>query len=346
MASKASGVRLGIFIFLAVAALIVGIFVVGSTKGLFKSAFTVTTYFETVEGLRAGAAVRLSGVDVGNVDDVSISPKNNKVQVVLKVRSEIKDFIKTDSQASIETEGLVGNKIVVITVGSAEDESVEDGDIIKSKEPFRLAVVLEEAQGTIANIRSITGDFEQMLAKVNSGKGTLGKLVNDPSVYRDLQRTTAAADSGLRAATEQFATLSKLTAGMAGSVTSVVSRVDSVILGFKDIVDRVNAGEGAVGALLSDKRLYDSVLVVVSDAVGMMRDARIGASRFAENMEALKHNWLLRGYFEDRGYWDKGQYEKGLDAKLDSLKRKEEELKTLEERLRKKEEELGRKNKD
>jgi phospholipid/cholesterol/gamma-HCH transport system substrate-binding protein len=331
MASKASGVRLGIFIFLAVAALIVGIFVVGSTKGLFKSAFTVITYFETVEGLRAGAAVRLSGVDVGNVDDVSISAKNNKVQVVLKLRSEIKDFIKTDSQASIETEGLEG-------------ESVKDGDIIKSKEPFRLAVVLEEAQGTIANIRSITGDFEQMLAKVNSGKGTLGKLVNDPSVYRDLQRTTAAADSGLRAATEQFTTLSKLTAGMAGSVTSLVSRVDSVILGFKDVVDRVNAGEGAVGALLSDKRLYDSVLVVVSDAVGMMRDARIGASRFAENMEALKHNWLLRGYFEDRGYWDKEQYEKGLDAKLDSLKRKEEELKTLEERLRKKEEELGKKN--
>jgi len=344
MASKASGIRLGVFIFLGIVVLVVGIFVIGGTKGLFRSAFTVTAYFETVEGLRAGAAVRLSGVDVGVVDNVSISPKNNKVEVVLKLRNEIKDFIKTDSQASIETEGLVGNKIVTITVGSAEGESVKDGAVIKSKEPFRLAMVLEETQGTIANIRKITSDFEQMLAKVNSGRGTLGKLVNDPGVYRDLQRTTSAADSGLRVATEQFASLSKLTAGMASSVTSVVDRVDSVILGFKDIVDQISAGQGAVGALVSDKRLYDSVLVVVSNAVQMMRDARLGASRFAENMEALKHNWLFKGYFEDRGYWDKEQYEKEIDVKLDSLKRREIELKALEERLRKKEEELSKKN--
>jgi len=108
MLKKLSGAKLGIFIFLGSALLILGIFVLGNKEALFKSTFTVKAYFQNVEGLRNGAPVRLSGVDVGAVKSIIIiGEKAGNVEVTLRLLSDVKKFIRKDTKAGIETEGLV-----------------------------------------------------------------------------------------------------------------------------------------------------------------------------------------------------------------------------------------------
>jgi len=147
MAQKISAVRLGIFIFLGTAILVIAIFLVGDKRALFSSTFTVKAYFNDIQGLKSGATVRLSGIDVGSISNVEISDTSSKVEVTMELLTEIKRFIKTDTQASIETEGLVGNKVVVLRIGSAGAEEVKNGGTIQSKEPLGFAAIIEETQG-------------------------------------------------------------------------------------------------------------------------------------------------------------------------------------------------------
>jgi phospholipid/cholesterol/gamma-HCH transport system substrate-binding protein len=357
MDKRNSLIRVGIFIVLGGAALVVGIFLVGNEEGLFRESFGVSAYFNTIEGLRTGAAVRLAGVDVGIVDKITISPQNNKVRVDLKLRSVVKNFIKKDSYATIEQEGIVGSKYVSLSVGSATSEPVSDGDIVLSKEPWRLSVILEDTQGMIANTRQATAEVTKILAAVNAGHGTLGKLITDEDVYQELKRATAQADSSLRKTADQFANIPKFLSGVSENLYGVtknigklVSDVDSTVVNARDMLAKINEGQGTLGALISEREVYDSLLVIVHKGIEMAESARDGAGRFDENMEALRHNWFFKGYFEDRGYWDKTEYEKEIDAKVAKLRqleekinRQSEDLKAREEQLRKREEALPKK---
>jgi phospholipid/cholesterol/gamma-HCH transport system substrate-binding protein len=350
-------ISVGIFVLLGGAAVVVGIFLVGKEEGLFRESFRVSSYFNTIEGLRTGASVRLSGVDVGIVDRIVISPQNNKVRIDLKLRKNVKSFVKKDSYAAIEQEGLVGSKFISLSVGSSSSEEVSDGDILLSKEPFRLSVIIEDAQGMIANTRAATAEFTKILAAVNAGHGTLGKLITDEDVYNALKRATAQADSSLRKTAEEFANIPKFISGVSENLYGVTKNVekllfdvDSTVVNVRDIVGKINQGEGTLGALVVERNIYDSLMVIVRKGISMAEAARDGADRFDENMEALRHNWFFKGYFEDRGYWDKAEYEKELDSKIAELKKLEEklnkqseELKVKEEQLRKREEALPKK---
>ena len=108
----------------------------------------------------------------------------------------------------------------------------------------------------------------------------------------------------------------------------------------KDVIAKVNRGQGTLGALIAERRIYDSLLVVVEKMIDMAEEARSGANRFDENMEALRHNWFFKGYFEDRGYWDKAEFEKELDAKIENLRKLEEDLKRQSEELDRRAEQL------
>ena len=357
MSKKNSLIRVGIFVVLGGVAVVVGVFLVGKEEGLFRESFRVSSYFNTIEGLRTGASVRLSGVDVGIVDKIVISPENNKVRVDLKLRTTVKSFIKKDSYATIEQEGLVGSKYVSLSVGAPASEGVRDGDFLLSKEPFRLSVILEDAQGMIANTRQATAEFTRILAAVNAGHGTLGKLITDEDVYRSMKRATAQADSSLRKTAEEFSNIPKFISGVSENLYGVtknigrlISDVDSTVVNARDILAKINQGEGTLGALIVERNVYDSLLVIVQKGIAMAEAARDGADRFDENMEALRHNWFFKGYFEDRGYWDKAEYEKELDAKIANLKnlevklnRQSDELKLREEQLHKREEALPKK---
>jgi phospholipid/cholesterol/gamma-HCH transport system substrate-binding protein len=313
MATSPSSLRVGLFVILGVAALLTGIFLVGSQEGLFRATYHVSAYFSSVEGVRSGSIVRLAGVDIGVVDEVEVSPRDNKVRLGLKLNSPSRSFVKKDSYATITPEGLVGNYYVDVTVGSRTGGPIEDGDVIQTTEAVRLSAALENAGAVLENVRRASDELTKTFAAINGGQGTLGKLIVKEDIYKHLEHISGEADTGVSQALGNVDTL-------AVSVQKVVRRTDSLVANVNAMFTRLNEGGGTVGALLSERSMYDSLLLAVGNTVRATEKANIGAGRFAEDMEALKHNFLLRGYFEDRGYWDEADYEKRIDRKLDSLK--------------------------
>jgi phospholipid/cholesterol/gamma-HCH transport system substrate-binding protein len=313
MTTSVSFIRTGAFVLFGVTALLVGIFIVGNQEGLFRPTFRLSAYFNSVEGVRAGSAVRMAGVDIGVVENVEVSPSDTRVRVDLKLNSGIQGFVKKDSYVMIVPEGLVGSYYVDLTAGSRTAAQVEDGDVIQSRESPRPSGILDSTAVILAEIRRASSELNKLFAGINQGRGTLGKLVAGDDMYRSLERITRRTDSGLE---KTFTHIDSLSA----SAHQTTQRADSLVATLTSISNKLNSGSGTLGSLLVERTMYDSLLLAVQNVVGATDEANVGVRRFSENMEALKHHWLLRGFFEDRGYWDEAVYEKELDKKIDSLK--------------------------
>jgi len=344
MLKQLEGARLGIFIFLGTILLILAIFLLGSKEKLFTNTIEIKAYFDQIEGLKSGAPVRLSGYDIGSVSSVSFAnDASAKVEVKMRIVNDLKHLIRIDSEASIETEGLVGKKIVAVTPGSADASEVISGGVIKSKTPMNIAKIIEETESVMGYMKDLTRDFSEIFAKVNQGKGSIGKLVNDEQLYKSAVSVTQSADKSMNTITKRLDEISDIIVNTSGSLKSIVGNVDATITDLRNILSNIKNGEGVLGKLISDKKMADSVSSVIRNLVKTADQTRIATSSLAENMEALKHNWLFKSYFEERGYWNQSEYEKAIDLQLGELKKQQEivdqkmkELKELELRLQKK----------
>lgn len=319
-----TGAKLGIFIFFGSVLLVVGIFMLGNKDQLFVSTFTVRAYFKNTEGLRNGASVRFGGIDVGAVKEIKIIPDTSgRVEVSMRIKEEIRRFIKKDSRASIETEGLVGNKVVIISMGSDKAEPINDNGIILSKEPVSFADVIEETQGILAYTKEMTKNLADIVGKVNKGEGTIGKILYDEELYNAATNITKSADKNLTAITEDMRKVIALFDDLGRGVETIVKNTNNVVAGIDTLLQGVSEGKGVLGSLLTDQGTEGkSINKILDNLVQISEDAKTSASRLAENMEALRHNWLFKSYFEERGYWDKQEFEKQIDSKLIELNEK------------------------
>jgi phospholipid/cholesterol/gamma-HCH transport system substrate-binding protein len=234
--------RLGAFIVVTLAVLATGVFIIGSKEYLFASTYQLKAQFDNVAGLAEGADVQVGGVHSGTVTDIQLPRKpGEKVTVVVELATSTREIIKHDSVASIQTEGLLGNQYLAISFGSAAQAEVTDGEMLKSEPPLQMSDlfkktsdILDGSQEAIQNAALATAHLNSVSAKIDSGQGTVGALVNDKQLYSNLARTTATLDA-------------------------------------------------------------------------TMLEAESGVSDFHENMEALKHNFFLSGYFKKRGYQDSSE---------------------------------------
>lgn len=337
------GARLGIFVFIGTVLLVFSILLVGNKDSLFVKTIQVKAYFHSVQGLKTGAPARLSGYDVGNVSQITLVPDGSgQVEVVINIQKELAQFIRIDSEASIETEGLVGKKIVVITAGSKDMAPIQEGGVIKSEDPISISEIVNETKDVMKYLNDITKEFSEIVAKINQGEGTIGRLVNDEALYESTVKITNTADKSLTQINRRFEEVSEIIVGLSGSYESIVVNIDSTIVDVKNLIGKVERGEGVLGALVSDRSSYDSIKTVINNLVNTTEQFEKGAKGFAENMEALKHNWLFKKYFEERGYWETSDYEKELDSKILEVKKQNEiidqkikELKELESNLNK-----------
>ncbi|MFN3873811.1 MAG: MlaD family protein [Ignavibacterium sp.] len=336
-----TGAKLGIFIFFGSVLLVVGIFMLGNKDQLFVSTFTIRAYFQNTEGLRNGASVRFGGIDVGAVKDIKImTDTSGRVEVSMRIKEEVRRFIKKDSRASIETEGLVGNKVVIISMGSDRAEPITDNGIILSKEPLSFADVIEETQGILSYTKEMTKSLADIVGKVNRGEGTIGKILYDEELYNAATNITKSADKNLTAVTEDLRKIIALFDDLGKGVETIVTNTNNVVAGIDTLLQGVSEGKGVLGSLLTDQGTEGkSINKILENFVQISEDTKVSASRLAENMEALKHNWLFKSYFEQRGYWDKNEFEKELDSKIIELNEKIElldkkiaELKALEQK--------------
>ena len=334
-----SGAKLGIFIFIGSALLVIGIFMLGNKEALFKPTFTVKAYFRNIEGLRNGAPVRLSGIDVGAVQDIKVVGDTvSLIEVKMRLLDDIRHFITVDTQAEIQTEGLVGNKFVSLRVGEAGAEPIKDGGTILAKEPVSFADIIQETQGIMGYTKEMTKDLADIMNRINKGEGTIGKIFTDDALYYAATDLTKSADKSLNSITAELNIITNQYKALGVSVSSAVKNINDVVEQIDELIGKVSEGKGVLGSMLVEGTSADSNFkALITNFRDISESSKSAAESLAENMEALKHNWLFKSYFEERGYWDAPEYEKEidrktqeLDEKIKLLNNKIDELKSLE----------------
>jgi phospholipid/cholesterol/gamma-HCH transport system substrate-binding protein len=329
---KSTKLFMAIFIIAGSVLFLVAIFVIGSKQNLFTPTVKLQSVFETVSGLLEGSNVRFNGISVGTVSKVEII-SGNKVRVEMVIVSNVLRFIKRDSKAKIISEGLIGNKIVDITPGSEIVSSVNDGDLLESIKPVEAEDILKSLKETGENASLITKDISDIVSKVDQGEGTLGQLINNKSMYNNVDSTLLG-----------FATSTGLVNNVLRKITSSVDvitlevipmtqKIRSITEDITEITRKMNSSESVVGTLLTDTNFANNLKSVIRNADQTTANLEQGSFSFSQNMEALKHNFLFKGYFEDIGYWDKTDFEKNVADLNLKLKIKQQEIELREKRI-------------
>lgn len=203
-------IRLGLFVAGGIALFVIAIFIIGKQKNLFNPVYSLTTTFYNVSGLQVGNKVRFSGIDVGTVDNIQII-NDSTVKVNLFIRKEVQQYIKTNSEVAIASEGLIGDKMLQITQGTHNASFAKDGQYLKSLEPVEIDAIMASLQSTVDNAEIISDELSDIMININSGEGTLGRLIKDTVIAENLnqtmvnlKRSTKGLDENMKAAQENF----------------------------------------------------------------------------------------------------------------------------------------------
>jgi phospholipid/cholesterol/gamma-HCH transport system substrate-binding protein len=181
-------IRLGLFVAVGLALFVLTVFIIGKQKNMFNPVFKITTTFYNVSGLQVGNNVRFSGINVGIVDRIKII-NDSTVRVDMQVRKEVKQFIKSDSEVTIGSEGLIGDRLLIITQGSTEAPEAAEGEQLSSTEPVETDAIMASLEISAANAEIITFQLAEIMIKINTGEGTLGRLIQDTAFAENLNQT-------------------------------------------------------------------------------------------------------------------------------------------------------------
>ncbi|MDD3323207.1 MAG: MlaD family protein [Paludibacter sp.] len=181
-------IRLGLFVLGGLAIFMLAVFIIGKQKNLFNPVFKLTTTFYNVSGLQVGNNVRFSGINVGVVDNIQII-NDSTVKVDMLIKKDVWKFIKSDCRMAIGSEGLIGDKLLVISQGSSDAPLAKEGQRLESNEPVETDHIMESLDVTANNVEVITDQLAEIMIKINGGSGTLGRLIQDTILAENLNKT-------------------------------------------------------------------------------------------------------------------------------------------------------------
>ncbi|HTC00933.1 MAG TPA: MlaD family protein [Ferruginibacter sp.] len=268
--------KLGMFVTVGLLIFIVTIYLVGKQKNLFGSTFKLRTVFRSVSGLQEGNNVRFDGINVGTVDNIQIM-SDTTVAVEIIVQKDVQRFIRKDATASIGSDGLMGDKVLVIGSGTFSQPSIQENDILNSDAPIDMEQIMGSIKSTADNAKAITDQLALFTYKMNNNNGVLNKLMGDEGFADNLKSTMA----NLQTSSDQFAAFTT----------------------------KMNSGKGALSEMVDDPAFANRL-----DST--LKNLQSGTKGLSENMEAAKHNILLRGYFKKK----KKLEDKRIQQIQDSLK--------------------------
>ena len=203
-------VRLGLFIAGGLALFVLAIFIIGKQKNLFNPVYKLTSTFYNVSGLQVGNNVRFSGINVGTVDNILII-NDSTVRVDMLIKKEVRQFIKSDCEVAICSEGLIGDRLLFISQGSTDAPPAKDGQQLPSAEPVELDAIMASLQVTAGNAEIISEQLGEIMVKINGGKGTLGRLIQDTAIANNfsqtmvnIKRSSKGLDENMEAAKHNF----------------------------------------------------------------------------------------------------------------------------------------------
>jgi phospholipid/cholesterol/gamma-HCH transport system substrate-binding protein len=178
-------VRLGFFVAGGFILFVIAIFLIGKQKNLFNPVIKLTTTFYNVSGLQVGNNVRFSGINVGTVDNITII-NDSTIQVDMIIKQNVQRFIKTDCQAAIGSEGIIGDRILIITQGSSASPAVKDNQFLTSVEPTETDAIIASLSVTAENLQVISGQMAEIMFKINNGNGTLARFIQDSTISENI----------------------------------------------------------------------------------------------------------------------------------------------------------------
>lgn len=315
-------VIVGIFIFLGLAILVITIFTLGGQKKTFVRTFTINAIFNDVGGLLTGGNIWFSGVKVGTVKKISFYG-DSQVQVTMNIERDAEVHIHKDAKVKIGSDGLIGNKIIIIYGGNSKTPQVEKNDFLRAESGLSTDDMLATLQENNKNLLEITKDFKNISKKIDSGQGTLATLLNDPTIANKLR---ASADN-LQETMANLKTVSEGSKHVLANLQDFSSKInqkgnsindlasDTVIYrsvkqtlaqlnnasnsvtkftaNLKTLSDKLNQKDNAVGVLLNDSETAASMKVT-------LKNLESGSKKLDEDLEALQHNFLLRRFFKKK----------------------------------------------
>lgn len=272
-----SQLKVGVIVLISTVVLVTLLFLMTSSAGLgiFSHKLTVTTYFENSAGLKTGAAVNLEGVTIGAVKAVTIvnSPerKLTPVKVVMKLNEKYSSSLKKDSKASLSTVGVLGDTVVDINSQFAVGAPLQDGDEMKTTETPSLTDVVKASQGTIESLNVILAKMNVIVDNLQSGKGSVGQLINNPSLYNKADKTV---EELLKL--EQNLNNGRGSIGKLMTDDTLYNRLNATAAKLENIADSVNSGKGTAGMLLKDDSMYKNLNSTLAHANSILAQADAG----------------------------------------------------------------------
>ena len=315
-------VIVGIFIALGMIIFIIGIFTLGGQQSVFKKNFHITAVFDDVAGLKKGNNVWFSGVKVGTISNVRfIGLKEVEVQMV--VDDNVQQYIHSNTGVKIGSDGLIGNKIIVIDGGSAEAPVIADGAKVQVQKEISTAEMMKTLQRNNENLLAITNDFKKLSSNIVKGKGLVGELIADSvlalkfkSIVNNLNATTQSTQQvamGLNRFSDKLntkggltdklltdtAVFSQLKASVAqlkqttGTASALADNLNKAGINLTKATNKLNTTDNAIGVLLNDPKGAEQV----RSTLNYLQQSSI---KLNDDLEAVQHNFLLKGFFKKK----------------------------------------------
>ena len=280
--------RVGILVLTSFAILVIAVVLVSGGAGFFTSKYKLKTFLPSADGLKKGSLVWVAGIEAGNVSAVNISAAsepNRAVEVTFQVQKQFQQMIRQDSMASLGSIGLLGDKYIDISRGSPGSKVISPGGEVKGSSVADIKRIIQNSNDLVANLGDLVTKINQITQKIDVGQGTIGRFINDPSMYNKINSTVGEAQDLLQQIKSGNGSIGRLisdrelydrvngTLSRIENVTvkvekgegtlgkfvydpSVFNRADSMLARFNVVAERLEKGEGFLGRLSKDESLY------------------------------------------------------------------------------------------
>lgn len=306
--------RLGLFVIIGTILFITGVYLIGQRQDMFKKTFTISAYFQNVNGLQNGNNVRYAGIDIGTVKSITMI-NDSTIKIDMSIDEKIITHIKKNAIATIGSDGLVGNMIVNIVPGKGIANVIANGDVIASYSKIGADDILSTLSVSSENAAILTADLLKITNAMTEGKGTLGVLLNDTIMATELRESITNIKMASRGASNTIRELNEIILSvktndqtvlgmlmndsisgeklktMVSNLESSSVEIEHVLGNINAVVNDFNSKEGAFNYILKDTSMVNSLKSTLDNI-------NEGTDKFNQNMEALKHHFLTRGYFK------------------------------------------------
>ena len=272
---KWSQLKVGLTVFIACVILAVLILLMSGTGGWFTPKLALKAYFDNAGGLRQGAAVSLDGVPIGNVTRIRVTSDPSRklvpVEVTMKVNRRFHESLHKNSLATLATAGVLGETYIDIDSSSGTGPLAENGDVLPTRSQPDIQDVVRASQGTLQNLDALLKRLDRIVAFVESGQGSIGKLIYDPGLYNRLASTVTEFQQLVNQVSQGQGTIGKLI-----SDDELYRKANATVDKLNGIIDDLNAGKGTAGKFLKDPTLYNNANATVANVKQLTEDINAG----------------------------------------------------------------------